>query len=73
MRRQPVAESRDDGQLTGRLVAVAAFTFVLIVPPLLTQFNDVDQVFGMPVLGAYLFLVWAAVIVMVAVFGGRSR
>jgi hypothetical protein len=73
MRRQPVAESRDDGQLTGRLVAVAAFTFVLIVPPLLAQFDHMDQVFGVPTIWAYLYFVWAAVIVAVAVIGGRSR
>ena len=58
-----MAESRDDEQLTGRLVAVAALRFVLIVPPLLAQFDHMDQVFGVPTIWAYLYLVWAVVIV----------
>lgn len=68
-----VAESRDDEQLTGRLTAVAALGVVLIVPPLLAQFDHMGQVLGIPVLAAYLFLVWAIVIGLIAVIGGRSR
>jgi hypothetical protein len=68
-----VAKSRDDEKLAGRLAAVAALGFVLVVPPLLTQFDHVDQVFGVPVLWAYVYLVWAIVIGLVAVIGGRSR
>jgi hypothetical protein len=68
-----VAKSRDDEQLSGRLTAVAVLGFVLIVPPLLAQFDRVGLVFGVPVLAAYLFLVWAVVIGLVAVIGGRSR
>lgn len=68
-----MAESRKDEQLAGRLAAVAALGFVLIVPPFLTQFDNMDQVFGVPVLWAYLYLVWAVVIGLVAVIGGRSR
>ncbi|MGP3927840.1 hypothetical protein [Streptomyces sp. 8N616] len=67
-----MAESRDDEQLTGRLAAIGALGFLLIVPPLLAQFDHMDQVFGIPVLGVYLFLVWAIVIALVAVIGGRS-
>ncbi|MGP3948864.1 hypothetical protein [Streptomyces sp. 7N604] len=67
-----MAESRDDEQLTGRLAAIAALGFLLIVPPLLAQFDHMDQVFGIPVLGVYLFVVWAIVIGLVAVIGGRS-
>jgi hypothetical protein len=73
MRRQPLANSRDDEQLAGRLVAVAALGLVLIVPPFLSQFDRTDRVFGVPVLWAYLYIVWAVVIVLVAVIGGRSR
>ncbi|MGP3991511.1 hypothetical protein [Streptomyces sp. 3N207] len=68
-----MAESRDNGRLAGRLAAVAALTFVLVVPPLLAQFDQMDQVFGVPVLWAYLNLVWAIVIGLVAVIGARSR
>ncbi|KUN82190.1 hypothetical protein AQJ66_22460 [Streptomyces bungoensis] len=68
-----MAESRDDEQLSRRLTVVAALGFVLIVPPFLARFDRLDQVFGVPVLAAYLFLVWAIVIGLVAVIGGRSR
>lgn len=65
-----MADSRDDEQLAGRLVAVAVLALVLIVPPLLSQFDRADRVFGVPVLFAYLYAVWASVIVLVAVIGG---
>lgn len=68
-----MAESPEDEQLTGRLTAVAVLGFVLIVPPVLAHFNRMDRVFGVPVLWAYLYLVWAVVIGLVAVIGGRSR
>ena len=68
-----MADSRDDEQLAGRLVAVTALGMVLIVPPLLAQFDRTDLVFGVPVLWAYLYIVWAVVIGLVAVIGGRPR
>lgn len=68
-----MAESRNDKQLAGRLVVVALLGFVLVVPPLLAQFDHVGRVFGIPVLEAYLFLVWAVVIGLVAFISGRSR
>lgn len=68
-----MAESRDDERLGGRLAAVGASGFVLVVPPLLAQFDHMDRVFGVPVLWAYLYLVWAIVIGLVAVIGARSR
>jgi hypothetical protein len=68
-----VAESRDNGQLAGRLAAVAALGFVLVIPPLLVRFDRMDRVLGVPVLWAYLNLVWAGVIVLVAVIVARSR
>ncbi|MEO3767315.1 hypothetical protein [Streptomyces sp. B8F3] len=68
-----MAESRDDERLGGRLAAVGALGFVLVVPPLLAQFDRMDRVFGVPVLWAYLYLVWAIVIGLVAVIGARSR
>ncbi|MER6333375.1 hypothetical protein [Streptomyces sp. NPDC001034] len=68
-----MAESRNDEQLSLRLAAVAALGFILIVPPFLARFDRMGQVFGVPVLATYLFLVWAIVIGLVAVIGGRSR
>jgi len=68
-----VADPRDDEQLAGRLVAVAALGMVLIVPPLLAQFDRTDRVFGVPILWAYLYIVWVIVIGLVALISGRSR
>lgn len=62
----------DDEQLTGRLVAVAVFAFLLFVPPLLAQFDRVSAVLGVPVVWAYLFLSWAGVIGLIAVIVRRS-
>ncbi|QPP08428.1 hypothetical protein G4Z16_20780 [Streptomyces bathyalis] len=68
-----MAKSRDDEQLAGRLVVVAALALVLILPPFLARFDRTDRVFGVPVLWAYLYIVWIVVIALVAVIGGRSR
>lgn len=68
-----VTKSQDDEQLTGRLTVVAVLTFVLIIPPVLAQFDYMGRIFGVPVIWAYLYLVWAIVIIVVAVIGGRSR
>lgn len=68
-----MAQSRDDEQLGLRLLAVAMLGFVLTVPPFLARFDRMGQVFGVPVIAAYLFLVWALVIGLIAVIVGRSR
>ncbi|MFI7245360.1 hypothetical protein [Streptomyces qinglanensis] len=68
-----MAESQDDGRLAGRLAALAALGFVLVIPPLLARFDRVDRVFGVPVLWAYLYLVWVVVIGLVAAVCARSR
>ncbi|WBB57774.1 hypothetical protein O7599_18995 [Streptomyces sp. WMMC500] len=68
-----MTEPRDDGRLAGRLVAVGVLGFVLIVPPLLAQFDTMERVLGVPVLWAYLHLVWVIVIGLVAVVGARSK
>ncbi|AZM47402.1 hypothetical protein DMB38_17795 [Streptomyces sp. WAC 06738] len=68
-----MAESRDNDRLAARLVAVGALGFVLVMPPLLAQFDRMDRVFGVPVLWAYVYLVWAIVIGLVALIGTRSR
>ena len=68
-----MAKSRDDERLAGRLAAVGTLGFVLVVPPLLAQFDRMDRVFGVPLLWAYLYLVWAIVIGLVAIVGARSK
>jgi hypothetical protein len=68
-----VAEPGDDERRTWRLAAVAALTLVLIIPPLLSQFDRRGSVFGVPVIWVYLYLVWAAVIGLIAVTGGKPR
>lgn len=67
-----MTEPTGDERLTGRLVAVAVLGFLLFVPPLLSQFNRVERIFGVPVLVAYLFLVWAVVIALIAALTVRS-
>ncbi|HEY9438689.1 MAG TPA: hypothetical protein VIS29_08560 [Streptomyces sp.] len=68
-----MAESRDDELLGLRLMAVAVAGFVLTIPPFLARFDRMELVFGVPLIAAYLFLVWAVVIGLVAVIVGRSR
>jgi hypothetical protein len=54
-----------------RLIAVAALALMLFNFPLLAVFDLDRLVFGVPVLWAYLFFVWGAVIVLAA-WVGRS-
>jgi hypothetical protein len=55
-----------DESRRARLVAVAALGFLLFGYPLLAVFDVPARVLGVPVLWAYLFLAWAAVVVLVA-------
>lgn len=57
-------------RLTGaRLVAVAVLALALFNYPFLAVFDTDALVLGVPVLWAYLFLVWAGVIALVAWIG----
>lgn len=67
-----MARPRQDDRLNARLAAVAVLGFVLIVPPIVTVFDSGAQVFGVPLIWAYLFFVWAAIIGFVALLVGRS-
>jgi hypothetical protein len=51
---------------TARLVAVAVLGFVLFNYPVLAVFDADVLVAGVPVLWAYLFLVWILLIALVA-------
>jgi hypothetical protein len=59
-------------QFGGRLVAVAVLGFLLLVPPLVSIFDRGGQVFGIPGIWVYLFLVWAVIIGLVAALVRRS-
>lgn len=61
-----------DERLTGLTTVVALFGFLLFLPPLLSAFDRGDQVFGVPVVWAYLFGAWAVVIGLVAFVVRRS-
>lgn len=55
-----------DSQHTARMVAVAALAVLLLNYPVLALFDVDANVLGVPVLWAYLFTAWAAVIAVVA-------
>ncbi len=67
-----MARPRGDERFSARLVAVAVLGLLLIVPPIVTIFDSGRQVFGVPLIWAYLFGVWAGIIVAVAVLVHRS-
>jgi hypothetical protein len=50
-----------------RLAALALLGFLLFSYPLLAAFNVEASVFGIPVLYAYFFVAWAALIALMAV------
>lgn len=49
-----------------RLVALFLLGFLLLNYPLLDLFSSPDRIFGIPVLYAYVFLVWALIIGLMA-------
>lgn len=51
---------------SGRLTAVGAFALLLLNFPLLSLFDRPVRVFGVPLLWAYLFTLWAALIALIA-------
>jgi hypothetical protein len=62
----------DNTRLTASLGATAVLGFILLIPPLLSAFNEGGQVFGVPVIWVYLFVVWAVIIGLVALLVRRS-
>jgi hypothetical protein len=56
-----------------RLVAVFLLGCLLFSYPLLALFNAGGTVFGIPVLYAYLFAAWAALIALMVLVVERSR
>jgi len=56
-----------------RLVALFLLGALLFNYPLLALFNRAAEVFGIPVLYAYIFLSWASLIGLLAMVIERSR
>ena len=48
------------------LIALFVLGALLLTPPLLVVFNQTTRLFGVPILYFYLFVVWAALIALVA-------
>lgn len=51
---------------SGRLTAAGAFGLLLLNYPLLALFDRPVRVLGVPLLWAYLFTLWAALIALIA-------
>ena len=61
------------GTLIGqRLVALCLLGLLLFNYPLLALFNDARTLFGIPLLYAYLFFVWALFICLLAFIAGKK-
>lgn len=56
-----------------RLAALCLLGFLLFSYPLLAVFNVQETVFGIPVLYAYFFVAWAALIVLMALAVERQH
>jgi hypothetical protein len=55
-----------------KLIAVTALTAACFTYPLLSLFDQPVQVLGVPLVWAYLFVVWALLIAAVAVLSRRA-
>jgi hypothetical protein len=53
-------------RISERLVALFVLGVVLMFPPLLGVFNQQLRTFGLPLLYLYLFVAWAALILLTA-------
>jgi hypothetical protein len=56
-----------------RFVALCALGFLLFNYPVLAIFNVSGAVFGVPVLYAYLFAAWSALIALMAILAESGR
>ena len=56
-----------------RFVALCALGFLLFNYPILALFNVSGSFFGVPVLYAYIFAAWAALIALMAIVAGSGR
>jgi hypothetical protein len=56
-----------------RFVAVFLLGCVVFNYPFLYLFNTRGEIFGVPLLYAYIFMAWAAVVLLLALVAERSR
>jgi lipopolysaccharide export LptBFGC system permease protein LptF len=56
-----------------RLIAVTALAAACFTYPLLSLFDRPVEVFGVPLVWAYLFVVWALLVVAVAVLSRQEH
>ena len=71
--RKRIGANRGHGRTRELLVTLFALGVLLFTPPLLILFNKPDLGLGLPMLYLYLFLVWAALIGLVALVVERSH
>jgi hypothetical protein len=64
--RTPIGADRGPGRTRELLVTLFVLGVLLLTPPLLILFNKPNLGLGVPTLYLYLFAVWAALIVLVA-------
>lgn len=64
----------DDFEKRGqRFVALCIFGVLLFNYPVLALFNVPGTLFGVPVLYAYLFVAWGALVGLLAILAGKDR
>lgn len=59
--------------MRAKLIAVTALAAACFTYPLLSLFDRPVRLFGVPLVWAYLFVVWALLVVAVAVLSRRER
>ena len=64
----------DDFEKRGqRFVALCILGVLLFNYPVLALFNVPGTIFGVPVLYAYLFVAWGAMVGLLAILAGKDR
>ncbi len=61
------------GRRAQRLIALAILATLLLNYPLLSIFNSLHTVAGIPLLYAYLFVAWGGLIALLALIAERGR
>jgi hypothetical protein len=67
------AETRSEGRLRERALALVVATLVLLTPPILTIFDVAASIGGIPVLQIYCFTVWLIAIGLGGWLAGRMQ
>jgi hypothetical protein len=69
---EPVTRARRTNERTERLVALFLLGLLLFGSPLVAPFNAPRLVLGVPLLYLYLFVAWAAVILLAGIVVHRA-